>query len=259
MTSGPTVDKPVAELAGARLTFGHRTLWEGLDLQVRSGEFIAVLGPNGCGKSSLLRVLLGLQRLSAGTATVCGRTARAGNPEIGYIPQQKALDRGLTLRGRDLVGFGVDGHRWGVVSGAPSARAPVTSTVSRPTLMVWGPRSRSDPGRSVGARTTSTGASALPFSAGCACEPAECAGDAKAAASAIPATAWSRDVGKSIGLSFVDMAHRLHLCLAVPSLIQHNPDLRSQKREGPEATREASWLVRVGPFTTAYVLEDNTG
>ena len=62
----------VAELTGARLAFGDRVLWDHLDLTVRAGEFIAVLGPNGTGKTSLLKVLLGQLPLTAGTATVAG-------------------------------------------------------------------------------------------------------------------------------------------------------------------------------------------
>jgi zinc/manganese transport system ATP-binding protein len=73
-----------------------------------------VLGPNGSGKTSLIRVLLGLQRLSGGDVRVAGREPRRGSPGIGYIPQQKALDPDLPLRGRDLVGLGLDGHRLGI-------------------------------------------------------------------------------------------------------------------------------------------------
>jgi zinc/manganese transport system ATP-binding protein len=39
---------------------------------------------------------------------------RRGNPGIGYVPQHQSLDRDLPLRGRDLVGLGLDGHRWGI-------------------------------------------------------------------------------------------------------------------------------------------------
>ncbi|WP_182357919.1 metal ABC transporter ATP-binding protein [Tomitella gaofuii] len=115
-TDGLTAPHPAPALAlrGAALGFGDRTLWSGLDLTVRPGEFIAVLGPNGSGKSSLLKVLLGLQPLSHGAAEVAGRAVRTGNDRVGYIPQQKMIDPGTTVRGRDMVGFGLDGHRFGV-------------------------------------------------------------------------------------------------------------------------------------------------
>ncbi|MFC9968391.1 MULTISPECIES: metal ABC transporter ATP-binding protein [Nocardia] len=96
------------------MSFGERTLWSDLDLEVSPGEFIAVLGPNGSGKTSLLRVLLGTLGLTAGSAEIAGRRAGVGNPGIGYIPQQKTIDAGVLLRGVDLVGLGVDGHRWGL-------------------------------------------------------------------------------------------------------------------------------------------------
>lgn len=107
-------DAAAVRLADARLSFGGRTLWEGLDLTVAPGEFVAVLGPNGSGKTSLLKVLLGQVALSSGTARIAGSPARAGNHDIGYVPQQKTIDAGVQLRGVDLVGLGVDGHRWGL-------------------------------------------------------------------------------------------------------------------------------------------------
>ena len=100
-------------VSGAGLRFGERTLWAGLDLDVAPGEFVAVLGPNGSGKTSLLRVLLGKQPLSAGSARLAGEEPGRAGARVGYIPQQRAVDEGLTLRGRDLVGLGLDGHRWG--------------------------------------------------------------------------------------------------------------------------------------------------
>lgn len=107
-------DAAAVRLEAARLSFGDRTLWEGLDLTVARGEFVAVLGPNGSGKTSLLKVLLGQVGLSSGTARIAGSPARTGNPDIGYVPQQKTIDAGVQLRGVDLVGLGVDGHRWGL-------------------------------------------------------------------------------------------------------------------------------------------------
>jgi zinc/manganese transport system ATP-binding protein len=118
-TTSPDVSRlpvvaPALSLRGARVSFGDRTLWEGLDLDVAPGEFMAVLGPNGSGKTTLVRVLLGLLPLSAGEVRIAGRPPRRGSPSIGYIPQQKAMDADLPLRGRDLVGLGLDGHRPGI-------------------------------------------------------------------------------------------------------------------------------------------------
>jgi zinc/manganese transport system ATP-binding protein len=104
----------VVELRGATLRFGTRALWEALDLDVDRGEFLAVLGPNGVGKTSLLRVLLGLTELSDGEVRVLGRLPRRGSALVGYLPQQREFDRTLPLRGRDLVRLGLDGHRWGI-------------------------------------------------------------------------------------------------------------------------------------------------
>jgi zinc/manganese transport system ATP-binding protein len=94
-------------LRDATLSYGKRTLWAGLDLDLRQREFVAVLGPNGSGKTSLLRVLLGLQKLTGGSLE------QPDGLGVGYIPQQRALDPTITLRGRDLVSLGYDGHRWG--------------------------------------------------------------------------------------------------------------------------------------------------
>lgn len=111
MTAAP---ETVLSLHDATLRFGDRTLWDGLDLDVHRGEVIAVLGSNGSGKSSLLKTILGQLPLSGGTETLLGRPVRRGDRRIGYVPQQTMADDGLPLRGRDLVGLGVDGHRWGV-------------------------------------------------------------------------------------------------------------------------------------------------
>ena len=102
------------ELEKATVRLGHRTLWSELDLSVSDGEFLAVLGPNGTGKTTLLKVLLGLVPLSEGIVRVNGRPPSRGNPDLGYVPQQQAFDRDLPIRGRDLVRFGVDGHKWGI-------------------------------------------------------------------------------------------------------------------------------------------------
>ncbi|MDH6520819.1 zinc/manganese transport system ATP-binding protein [Streptomyces sp. SAI-135] len=103
----------VITLRAAALSYGSRTVWHDLDLDVRPGEFLAVLGPNGAGKTSFVRALLGRQPLSAGELTVLGRAPREAARHLGYVPQQAALSAQALLRARDLVRFGIDGHRFG--------------------------------------------------------------------------------------------------------------------------------------------------
>jgi len=109
----PGGEQPVLRLRDGKMSFGDRTLWSGLDLDVRAGEFLAVLGANGSGKSTLLKAILGLRRLDRGSLAIAGQQPRRGSAMIGYIPQERRLAPPTPLRARDLVRLGMDGQRWG--------------------------------------------------------------------------------------------------------------------------------------------------
>lgn len=121
---------PPVRLSNACLKFGDRVLWDELDLTVDTGEFVAILGPNGSGKTSLLKVLTGQLPLTSGSAYIAGQPVSSGSSSIGYIPQHRSSDRSLTMRGRDLVQLGVDGHRWGL-TGSRRARVQRDLAVKR--------------------------------------------------------------------------------------------------------------------------------
>jgi len=123
-------DELTVRMRAATLRLGERDLWRGLDLDVAPGEFLAVLGPNGGGKTSLLKVLLGLYRLTEGSVEVCGRRPRRGSDLVGYVPQQKAFEPDAPLRGRDLVRLGLDGHRWGIGLGGRDTRRRVDDAIA---------------------------------------------------------------------------------------------------------------------------------
>ena len=108
---GPSA--PVVEIRDAAARLGARTIWSAVDLQVRAGSFVAVLGPNGVGKSTLIKAVLGQVPLAAGAISVLGRPAGRSNRDIGYLPQRRAFDAALRVRAVDLVRLGLDGDRWG--------------------------------------------------------------------------------------------------------------------------------------------------
>ncbi|WP_254552763.1 metal ABC transporter ATP-binding protein [Kitasatospora sp. MMS16-BH015] len=106
--------EPVLALRGAAVRVGGRTLWSGVDLTVGAGEFTAVLGPNGVGKSTLVKVLLGLLPASAGEVRVLGGEPGAHSTAVGYLPQRHSFDASVRIRGVDVVGLGLDGDLWGI-------------------------------------------------------------------------------------------------------------------------------------------------
>lgn len=127
--NGAAPAQPVLQVRGAALRRGGRELWSGLDLDVAPGELVAVLGPSGSGKTTLLRAILGLEPLSEGTITALGEPVRhRGNRRIGYLPQARPLSE-TTLRGRDLVALGVDGHRFGLPFPRRGDRARIDALV----------------------------------------------------------------------------------------------------------------------------------
>jgi len=124
-----TPSAAAVEINEGSLAYGDHVLWERLDLTVARGEFLAILGPNGVGKTSILKVLLGLVRMTSGDVRVLGQSPKRGSSLVGYVPQQRGLDASLPLRGRDLVGFGVDGHRWGLPLPTRMRRSSIESAV----------------------------------------------------------------------------------------------------------------------------------
>ncbi len=93
MSPPPAADQPILRLSGIRNAFGDVVIHDGLDLEVRRGEVIALVGGSGSGKSVLLRTIIGLNKPVAGTIEVLGK-------RVDQL-KSKAL--------RDLEG------RWGVL------------------------------------------------------------------------------------------------------------------------------------------------
>ncbi len=123
------MNQPAAAIVADDLTasYGTRPVWARGKFAIPSGSFTAILGPNGSGKSTLIRMILGQLAPTSGRLEVLGEPPRRGNPNIGYVPQGSVFDPELSIRGRDFVGLGVDGPRWGVRFSGRSRAAAVAS------------------------------------------------------------------------------------------------------------------------------------
>jgi ABC-2 type transport system ATP-binding protein len=96
-------DKPaenIIECSGLSMSFGSLKVLDGIDLAVGAGENYGILGPNGSGKTTVIRILCGLLKPTSGSVKVFGREVpdRRNNPFIGYMTQMDALYNDLTVR-----------------------------------------------------------------------------------------------------------------------------------------------------------------
>jgi zinc/manganese transport system ATP-binding protein len=111
---------PVLDVEGVSVALGGRRILDQVTFTLGAGEFTGLIGSNGAGKTTLLRIILGLQAPGAGRVLLSGRPRARRNRSIGYVPQKVLLDPDMPMRARDLVGLGLDGHRFGMP--LPSAK-----------------------------------------------------------------------------------------------------------------------------------------
>ncbi|QDY64910.1 metal ABC transporter ATP-binding protein [Glutamicibacter halophytocola] len=116
---------PIVHFEDARLAYGSRVLWDELNLSIAAGEFLAVLGPNGSGKTSFINTMLGTTSLNRGSVAIAGAPVRRGSAAVGLIPQQRPFGDNVPLRARDLVALGVDGSKLGIRIGRSAVRQKV--------------------------------------------------------------------------------------------------------------------------------------
>ncbi len=115
----------ILSVQGIGVRLSGREILREVSFGIRPGEFTGLIGSNGSGKTTLLRTILGLQSASAGRVLLDGRPRSHRNPLIGYVPQKFLLDPDMPLRARDLVGLGIDAHRFGIPLPSRARRARI--------------------------------------------------------------------------------------------------------------------------------------
>lgn len=110
-------DEPVIAFRNVCFSYGQTPILSDINLAVPSRDFLAVVGPNGGGKTTLLKLVLGFVSPSKGTVTVLGMPPEKARSEIGYMPQRPSYNTSfpitvfdMVLSGRLKSGFFVRGY-----------------------------------------------------------------------------------------------------------------------------------------------------
>jgi len=95
--------QPVVILEGVSFDYYGLPVLTDVNAHINHRDFVSVVGPNGGGKTTLLRLILGLLQPAAGTIRVFGLAPEAARPRVGYVPQHFLFDPQFPIRVLDVV------------------------------------------------------------------------------------------------------------------------------------------------------------
>lgn len=101
-----SMDEPVIWAKSVSFSYGETLVLDRVDLAVMPGEFLGLVGPNAGGKSTLLKLILGLLEPQSGSIQVLGRPPRQAAPWISYVPQFPSFPRDFPIRVEEAVALG---------------------------------------------------------------------------------------------------------------------------------------------------------
>ncbi len=97
---------PVINLENIYVSYGNNYALENINLEVKELDFIGIIGPNGGGKTTLLKTLLGLIKPLSGDISIMNFPVNQGRKYIGYVPQIFQFDRRFPILVEDIVKMG---------------------------------------------------------------------------------------------------------------------------------------------------------
>lgn len=101
-------DEELNAISVRGLTAGYdgEPIIKDIDLEIKHGDFFGLIGPNGGGKSTLLKAILGLIKPMKGTIRIYGETPERGKRHIGYVPQYTTFDKDFPINVMNVVMMG---------------------------------------------------------------------------------------------------------------------------------------------------------
>lgn len=97
---------PIIKLENLGFTYGNRPVLEDVSFSVAPLDYVSIVGPNGGGKTTLLKLMLGLLKPTSGNIQIFGKAPERARPLIGYVPQQFQFDPKFPVRVIDVVLMG---------------------------------------------------------------------------------------------------------------------------------------------------------
>lgn len=91
------------EIENLSVFYGSRCALDGVSLSVPAGDFAVIIGPNGGGKSTLLKAILGLAEIRGGSILINGQPSAAARPAISYVPQRAAINPAFPISVREVI------------------------------------------------------------------------------------------------------------------------------------------------------------
>lgn len=131
---------PIIEIRDLAFAYNGETVLRDVYLDVRQGDFMAVIGPNGGGKTTLLKLMLGILKPDRGTIRIFGTQPRKAASRIGYVPQDIHVNRGFPISVQDVVRMGRMKGGGGLRSFSKEDRSVIQEALER--VEMWDLRSR---------------------------------------------------------------------------------------------------------------------
>ena len=108
------MNQTIIETHNLHFSYNGQPVISGVILKIQSGDFMAMIGPNGGGKTTLLKLMLGLLKADSGSIRIFGKPPKEVSYRIGYVPQDIHINQNFPISASDVVLMGKlkPGKRW---------------------------------------------------------------------------------------------------------------------------------------------------